>query len=147
MNFTERMQEEEGGFPLAPMIDIVFLLLIFFMTTSVFARLENEMSVTVPKADSAEPSQRQVGELIVNLQEDGSLIVNQQEVNVEKLRTMLERIAENFPNQSVIIRGDRRSQLEDAIQILDTCAKAGVWNVSFAALPPDGQSSQPLRGG
>lgn len=137
MNFTSRIQEEETGIPLAPMIDIVFLLLIFFITTSVFAKLENEISITVPSAESAEPSKRQLGELIINLRADGTIIVNQRQVSAGDLKLLLSRVAETFPDQSVIIRGDRLTDLEDAILILDTCAQAGVWNVSFAALPPE----------
>ncbi len=137
MNFTSRIKEDDPGIPLAPMIDIVFLLLIFFITTSVFARLENEISITVPAAESAEPSKRQLGELIINVREDGSIIVNQRQISPGDLKLLLTKVAETFPDQSVIIRGDRLTDLEDAILILDTCAQAGVWNVSFAALPPE----------
>lgn len=131
------MDDGEPGIPLAPMIDIVFLLLIFFITTSVFARLESEISITVPAAETATPAQRQMGELIVNLRQDGGIVVNQREVGANQLGVLLSRISQRFPDQSVIIRGDRRVNLERAIEILDICAKSGVWNVSFAALPPE----------
>lgn len=137
MNFLARAKMEEVGIPLAPMIDIVFLLLLFFITTSVFARLENEIAITVPTAESSQPNPRQVGELIINLKQDGSIVVNQRQVTLEQLRVLLSRIARQFPDQSVIIRGDSKTDLENAIHILDTCAKSGVWNVSFAALPPE----------
>ncbi|RJP26764.1 MAG: biopolymer transporter ExbD [Candidatus Omnitrophota bacterium] len=142
MNFLGRMQEEEPSIPMTPMIDIVFLLLIFFITTSVFARLENELSVTVPTAESATPPQRDLGELIVNVKHDGAIIVNQRTVTMAQLEILLSRIAKQYPDQSVIIRGDRESRLEYAVQILDTCAKAGVWNIQIAALPPEDTMSR-----
>lgn len=137
MHFLSRASSEEPVIPMAPMIDIIFLLLIFFITTSIFARLENELSITVPAAESAEPPKRALGELIVNVKADGAIVVNQREVTLAQLETLLARIAKQFPDQSVIVRGDRMTAFEDAISILDTCAKAGVWNVSFAALPPE----------
>ncbi len=137
MNLLGRLQDEEPAIPMAPMIDIVFLLLIFFITTSVFARLENELSVTVPTAESATPPQRDLGELIVNVKYDGSIVVNQREISLSQLEILLSRIAKQYPDQSVIIRGDKDSKLEYAVEILDTCAKAGVWNIQIAALPPE----------
>lgn len=141
MNFLSRSVDEEPVIPMAPMIDIIFLLLIFFITTSVFARMENEISITVPTAESATTPKRNLGEMIVNVQQDGTLIVNQRRVTLDQLAILLNRIAKQYPDQSVIIRGDRQSNLEDAITILDLCAKTGIWNVSFAALPPEDQSA------
>jgi biopolymer transport protein ExbD len=137
MNFFNRMVDDEPVMPIAPMIDIVFLLLIFFVTTSIFARLENEISVTVPTAETSTPPKRSLGELIVNLRSDGTLVVNQTSVTIDQLQLLLNRIAKQYPDNSVIIRGDRKAFLGDAVAILDVCAKAGVWNVDFAALPPE----------
>lgn len=137
MNFLSRSSSEEPAVPMTPMLDVIFLLLIFFITTSVFARLENELSITVPTADSATTPKRTLGELIVNLRADGTLIVNQRPISMNQLQILLARIAKQYPDQSVIIRGDRNSTLEYAVGILDVCARSGVWNVSFAALPPE----------
>ncbi|MBD3266178.1 biopolymer transporter ExbD [bacterium] len=143
MNFLARVQEEEPVIPMAPMIDIIFLLLIFFITTSVFARMENELSITVPTAEMSTTPKRTLGELVVNVKMDGSLVVNQKQVTVPQLKILLTRIAKQYPNQSVIIRGDRKTDFENTIRVLDLCAKSGVWNVSFAALPPEeGESKE-----
>ncbi|MGI6454442.1 MAG: ExbD/TolR family protein [bacterium] len=141
MNFLSRVSEEEPIIPMAPMIDIIFLLLIFFITTSVFARLENEISITVPTAETATTPKRNLGELIINLRLDGGIVVNQREITLDQLGILLNRIAKQFPDQSVIIRGDRQTDLENAIEILDLCARTGIWNVSFAALPPEQEST------
>lgn len=137
MNFLSRIQDDEPIIPMAPMIDIIFLLLIFFITTSVFARLENELSITVPTAESATTPKRNLGELILNLKANGQIVVNQRQVTMNQLEILLNRIATQYPDQSVIIRGDRQTDLEHAIEVLDLCAQSGIWNVSFAALPPE----------
>ncbi len=137
MKFLSRTSQEDPNIPMTPMLDIIFLLLIFFITTSVFARLENEISITVPTAESATPPQRSLGELIVNVKLDGTIVINQRQVTLDQLKMLLRRIAKQYPDQSVIIRGDKKAYLEQAIDILDACAKSGVWNVSFAALPPE----------
>ncbi len=142
MNFLSRSSDEEPIIPMAPMIDIIFLLLIFFITTSVFARLENVLSITVPTAETASTPKRNLGELVINLTQDGSMVVNQREITIDQLNSLLNRIAQNFPEQSVIIRGDRHSFLEDTIEIMDVCAKAGIWNVHFGALPPEKTSEK-----
>lgn len=136
MNFLSRKPQEEPTLPLAPMIDIIFLLLIFFMTTSIFARMENELSVTVPTAESAETPQRALGELIINIKQNGELVVNQQTLSQAELRALLSRLAERFPDQAVIIRADRQSNWENLVDVLDICAQSGIWNFKFAALPP-----------
>ncbi len=134
-----RLGAEEPIIFMAPMIDIVFLLLIFFLTTSVFARLEHELGITVPTADEAQPPQRTPGEIIINLTADGEIIVNQRHLTIQELRNLLIRIGQLYKDQSVIIRGDRDALLGRAIAILDACAKAGIWNVSFAALPTESE--------
>lgn len=135
MNFYSRITDDEPIMPIAPMIDIIFLLLIFFVTTSIFARLENELSITVPTAETATAPKRNLGELVVNVRADGTIVVNQIHVTLDQLQVLLNRIAKQYPDNSVIIRGDREAVYKDIIGILDVCSKAGVWNVDFAALP------------
>ncbi|MDX9752446.1 MAG: biopolymer transporter ExbD [bacterium] len=142
MNFLQRYQDDEPTIPMAPMIDIIFLLLIFFITTSVFARLENELSITVPTAEMSETPKRTLGELVINIKMDGSIVVNQKTISLDQLQLLLTRIARQYPDQSIIIRGDRLTAFENTIKVLDLCAKCKVWNVSFAALPPEGEAAE-----
>lgn len=137
MNLFRRMDDEEPMVPMAPMIDIIFLLLIFFVSTSIYAQLENEISITVPHAESSQPSQRGPREIIVNITREGAILVNQQELDLEALELRLSRIAELDSGQSVIIRGDQRAMFGRAIDVLDVCGKCGIWQVSFAAVPEE----------
>jgi len=130
-------QDEADTVQMAPLIDIVFLTLVFFMVTAVYARMESEVDITLPTADTAEQSERVQGEIFINLRADGTIVVNDREMQLAELQDGLDRIAEYFPGGAVIIRGDRGVALEQAIQVLDCCRKADIQNVSFAAVEPE----------
>ena len=139
MKFGRRLQEEAETVQMAPLIDIVFLTLVFFMVTSVYANLESEVDITLPTADSAEQSERTPGEIFINLPADGRIILNQREMTIEELQEVLYRVAEYYPGGAVIVRGDRSAVLGRAIAILDCCRKADIQNVAFAALSEEAE--------
>lgn len=126
--------DEESRFPMAAMVDIIFLLLIFFVSTSVFYRLEAEMDITIPVAEEARVNERKVGEIIINVRRDGTVVVNQRELTISKLTAILIQIAKVDKNTQVILRGDAEAKHQSIMSVLDACAKAGIWHVSFAAL-------------
>lgn len=135
MKFTSR-QPESAGMQLAPMIDIVFLLLIFFIVTWQFSRSETELDVSVPTAEQGEELTRPMGEIIINILEDGSIKVEGVVVDLAQLRDKLKVIAVNFENQPVRIRGDGDVTYQRIVEVIDTCQKAGIWNISFATQKP-----------
>ena len=137
MKFGRRIQEESEAIPLAPLIDIVFLTLVFFMATAVYANLESEIDIELPTANAAEQSERTHGEIFINLRDDGKIILNNREVTIPELQEVLNRVAIHFPGGAVIIRGDRNAFLGQAIAILNCCKNADIQNVSFAALPEE----------
>lgn len=139
MNFRERAQPQPSGFQLAPMIDVVFLLLIFFIVTWNFARWETEIDVTVPTAREGSESRRAIGEIIVNVRADGGILVNRKELTPDDLLERLQRIATLYPDQAIILRGDQAASYDSIVKVLDICRKANIWNVSFATARPEQQ--------
>mgnify|MGYP002624361932 CR=1 FL=1 len=135
MRFGKIPLEESEAVPMAPLIDIVFLTLVFFMVTSVYSTMEAEVGITLPTAESAEVDNRTQGEIYINIREDGAYVVNDREVGIEELQEILDRVAQFFPGGSVIIRGDTAAALGHAIAVLDACKKSDIQNVSFAAVP------------
>ena len=129
--------EDGDPVPMAPLIDIVFLTLVFFMMTSVYTTLESEVDITLPTASSGVQSERLQGEIFVNLKSDGSIVLNEKNVTIEELQGILNRVAEHFPGGMVIIRGDREANLGNALAILDACKMADIPNVSFATIAPE----------
>jgi biopolymer transport protein ExbD len=142
MKFGKLPYESEDAIQLAPLIDIVFLTLVFFMTTAVYTSLESEVDISLPTASSAVTSERTRGEIIINLRNDGQIVLNNRELSIPELQDVLNRVAENFPGGAVIVRGDRDANLGRAIAILNCCRNADIQNVSFAALTEEIEGAQ-----
>ncbi|MEY3395077.1 MAG: hypothetical protein RL346_1313 [Verrucomicrobiota bacterium] len=135
MKFQSR-QPEPASMQLAPMIDIVFLLLIFFIVTWQFTKSETELSVSVPTAQEGAEPQRQVGEIVINILADGTVRIEGGTVDLQQLLVKLAKIASEFKNQPVRIRGDGGVNYQRIVEVIDTCQKAGIWNISFATQRP-----------
>jgi biopolymer transport protein ExbD len=125
-------EPELAVFPLAPMIDVVFLLLIFFIATMQFSQSERELNVSVPVAEEGADAKQTVGEIIVNVREDGGVVVDHAELTQDQLFAKLTRIAAVHKNQAIRIRGDGKVEYQKIVEIIDVCQKAGIPNISFA---------------
>jgi len=145
VNFRKRLQPEPRGFLIAPMVDILLVLLGFFMLTWSFSRQERELDVQMPSAGEAKEQRRSVGEVIINVKADGTLVMNRRPMSPEELLTALSRVATLYPDQAVVLRGDQRVDYGHIVETLDICRRANIWNVAFAtANPPNTTSgSQP----
>ncbi|MFA7172513.1 MAG: biopolymer transporter ExbD [Kiritimatiellia bacterium] len=132
MNFRKNHRGELPAFQMTAMMDIVFLLLCFFITTSVFSQWEYEIDITLPSAESGKVPDRLPGEIIINISRDGRISVNQQDLTLDVLKGRLDRLAKYFPGQPVVLRADKATQYEDLIKVIDTCRKADIWNFSMA---------------
>ncbi|MBE6383592.1 MAG: biopolymer transporter ExbD [Lentisphaerae bacterium] len=117
---------------LTSMLDVIFLLLCFFVTVSVFSQWESEISIKLPSAKTADEPDRLPGEIIANVAKDGSVRVNGAELTLTQLGERLERIAKFYSGQAVIIRADKETPYEYLVNVIDTCRGAGVWNFSLA---------------
>ena len=135
MNFRKRSAPQLPSFQLAPMIDVIFLLLAFFVTTQIFSQWETDLNIKLPTARAGELPQRLAGEIIVNIHPDGSFVVNQRPMNAKQLTDLLARIVRLFPGQAVLIRADRSTPYTYIIDVLDICRSLDIWNLSFATIP------------
>ncbi|NIA12548.1 MAG: hypothetical protein GWP08_00610 [Nitrospiraceae bacterium] len=143
MKFGRRFQEETEQPHMAPLLDVVFLTLVFFITIATYSTMESEVDIELPTASSAIQTARTSGEIYINLRADGRIILNNREMSIEELQETLIRVAELFPGGSVIIRGDRAAMLGQAIAILNCCRNADISNVSFAALTEEPEGEAP----
>ncbi|HRH94954.1 MAG TPA: biopolymer transporter ExbD [Prosthecobacter sp.] len=138
MNFRKQHSIEPSPMQLAPLVDVLFLLVIFFAVTFQYAKEEQVMDVSVPAADEGkEKESRNVGEIIINIKKDGEIIVNGQKFNTDELLVKLKNIVTLYKDQAVILRGDEIVNYQHVIRVLDTCQKAGIWNIAFATRKPD----------
>lgn len=136
MNFRSRLRQDAVGFQIAPMIDVVFLLLCFFITSQLFAQWETEIDISLPTAQTGETPQRMPGEVIVNVRQGGEAVVNGQRLDDAALLGMLQKLVAIYPGQPIVVRGDRRTDYEFIVRVLDICRQADVYNISFATASP-----------
>jgi biopolymer transport protein ExbD len=126
--------EVELGIPnMMPLIDVVFLLLIFFLMASRFEQEERELPVVLPEVAEAQPLAATAA-LVVNITPEGKYIVAQQEYSEEQLESLLTQSHRNNPQQPVLIRGDAHSAWERGVRVMGLCNKAGIENYHVAAL-------------
>ena len=128
-----------AAFQLTSLLDVIFLLLCFFVTASVFSQWESEIAIQLPAAKSAEAPGRLPGEIILNIGADGSVIVNGRTLSTEELGTRLAKVAKFYPGQPVVIRADKSTRYEALVKVIDTCRSADVWNFSLAV---DGEKTE-----
>lgn len=132
MNFRSRTIPQHPGIQLAPLVDVLLLLLIFFLITWNAARNENELDVKIPKATSAKEKSAPIGDVIVNVKSDGNVVVNRRTLSEADLTTMLQGLVKLNPDQAVVIRGDESGAYKYIVSVLNICSQAGVSNVAFA---------------
>lgn len=132
MTFKRRLRSRPAALALTSMLDVIFLLLCFFVTASVFSQWENEISIQLPAAATADQPSRLPGEIIVNLSKSGAVTVNGKTLALPDLESRLARISKFYPGQPVIIRADREVRYDALVKVIDTCRAADVWNFSLA---------------
>lgn len=141
MNFRSTTKADQPGFQIAPMIDIVFLLLCFFVASAVYSQWEYDVDIVLPTAQSGSVPDRLPGEIIINIARDGSVSVNQEPLNAEGLAQKLARLVEWFPGQPVVVRADKRTEYDHVMRVVDQCRQSDIWNISFATMGDE--SAQP----
>ena len=119
---------------LAPLVDIAFWALIFFMIIAVLNQMESEVNITVPKSTVTKSAELNSGKMVINISKEGRFVVNQQEFNNSGLEALLKKTAQLFPNQQIIIRADELAYHKYVIQALDACMRSNIYDVSFATV-------------
>ena len=132
MTFIRKNRSKAPTLALTSMLDVIFLLLCFFVTVSVFSQWESEISIKLPNAETASEPERLPGEIIVNLSKEGVIKVNGRVMALDDLKGRLAKISKYYPGQPVIIRADKETAYEKVVKVIDTCRAADVWNFSLA---------------
>ena len=139
MKFKVEQKSRAPVLALTSMLDVIFLLLCFFVTVSVFSQWESEISIKLPASKTSEQPERLPGEIIVNLTKEGVVKVNGNVLPLPELKSRLAKVAKFYPGQPVIIRADKDTRYESLVEVMDTCREADVWNFSLAT---EGEASR-----
>ena len=130
MRVPSHVESGELSFNMTPMIDVVFLLIIFFLVSSHLAKQEAQMELPLPVADSGTlPVESESRRLTLNVIEDGSLLLAGRRVEPDQLQQRLTDALEG--EFEVRLRSDRNVPYRLIEPILLACARAGIWNVTF----------------
>lgn len=137
MRIPVREHSRSLRFNITPLIDIVFLLIIFFLVASHFVRNESQTEVELPEARETLSEEEQAARrLVITVGVDETWMVAQQAVSIEQIEAMIADGREEHPGEfQVRIRGDRRIPYRVVEPILMACARAGVGQVRFAVRP------------
>ena len=129
-----KIQSDKAGdelvLELTPLIDVVFLLLVFFMLATTFLDPEREIELELPQADSATEIEQEPDELILNVLSDGRVFFRQGELGEDDLLDLLRGTAQRNPETAVTIRGHRAARHEMIVRVMDACGLAGLTNLA-----------------
>ena len=134
MRITDENENEDVAFNLAPMIDVVFLLLIFFMVATTFVEKEKELGVELPTAESGDEPAPNSDEIVINLTRDGRILMDGDEYDAPGLLDYLSRAARRDPETPVTIRGDKQVFHEHVVSVMDTVRSSGLINMGVMTL-------------
>lgn len=126
----QRHKEEDTGIDLTPMLDVVFIMLIFFIVTTSFVK-ESGLDVNRPSAATAEQKER--ANILIAISEVGDIWIQKRRIDVRSVRANVERMHAESPEGSVVIQADQKSETGLLVQVMDQVRLAGVENVSIAA--------------
>lgn len=136
MPITIRKGKALESLNLTPLIDVVFLLLIFFLVATRFAQEDRELPVQLPSAANALPMTMEPNELVVHVDREGNYMVNGKKVDLPGLEGVLRQaVADNPIGQVVIIRADKSAEVQPVVTIMDLCTLLKVPSYKLATEP------------
>ncbi|MCA8982674.1 MAG: biopolymer transporter ExbD [Planctomycetaceae bacterium] len=125
-------QIEEPILNLTPMIDIVLLLIIFFMVGTKFSDAERQFDIKLPTVSDALPLSSLPDELIISISRTGELLLGEQPIALADLESRLKSAVERYNDQAVVVRGDAEGSYQNVMDVLAICHRVGVRNLSLA---------------
>lgn len=132
MSFARQERVERRSVPLAPLIDIMFILIIFFVTVGTFREEEQQIDVQLAATRTGQFVEPQRHDLIVNITAEGTVLIGERPFTLEQLGGVLRQVARDYPEMHVIVRGDKNVKYDRVLAVLDAAKAAGVTNARLA---------------
>ena len=123
-------EEEDNELNLTPMLDVVFILLIFFIVTTSFVK-ETGIDVNRPSAITAEKKSQ--GNILIAINANGDIWIDNREIDIRAVRANIQVLKARYPQSSVIIQSDQNASTGKLVKVMDQVRLAGVQNISIAA--------------
>lgn len=128
---SESRPRTQPVLPLSAMVDMLFLLLVFFMTVSAFREQDKQIDVSLPDTQTATAPQSKTP-IIVTITEKGEIYIGDRPYQLDQLQATMGKLAQQFPNEMVVVRGDKGSAFGLAVQVMDVARASGLRNISIA---------------
>ena len=129
---------EEARFAMAPMIDMVFLLLVFFMTASHLSQTRQMRDVEIPTASKGVVPQERPDRWIVNITADGTIYSGTTEIGLDELRNEVSARLREVPRTRVYLRADAMTEHREVKRVMNAMAEVGVDDFIFGVYTPSG---------
>lgn len=128
--FAKLFEEEEAEVNMTPMLDVVFILLIFFIVTATFVK-ESGIDVNRPEATTAVKKEK--ANILIAISDKGEVWINKRRIDVRAVEANVQRLKAENPQGTVVIQADKKATTDVLIKVMDGARAAGVYDVSIAA--------------
>ncbi len=132
-HFQNLVDEEEANIDMTPMLDVVFIMLIFFIVTASFVK---EAGIDVNRPEAATAVKKDRANILIAISDKGEIWINKRRVDERAVQANIERLHAENPQGSVVIQADKKATTETLIKVMDASRAAGVFDVSIAAQEP-----------
>ena len=132
-HFQNLMDDEEAAIDMTPMLDVVFIMLIFFIVTASFVK---EAGIDVNRPEAATAVKKDRANILVAISEKGEIWINKRKVDVRAVQANIERLYAENPQGTVVIQADKKATTDVLIKVMDASRAAGILDVSIAAEEP-----------
>ncbi|MCW8834496.1 MAG: biopolymer transporter ExbD [Colwellia sp.] len=130
LNKMLQAQEEKEEIDMTPMLDVVFILLIFFIVTASFVK---EAGIDVNRPEAATAVKKERANILVAISDKGDIWINKRKVDIRSVQANIERLKAENPQGTVVIQADKKATTDTLIKVMDSARAAGVFDVSIAA--------------
>jgi len=126
----DRIEEEESSIDITPMLDVVFIMLIFFIVTATFIK---ESGIDVDKPSAATAVVQEKASILVAIDAENNVWINRRQVDIRSVRSIVERLHAENPKGTLVIQADKESKNDTLVQVMDASRRAGVYDIALAA--------------
>ncbi|MCZ6525937.1 MAG: biopolymer transporter ExbD [Gammaproteobacteria bacterium] len=127
---SQAVADEESNIDITPMLDVVFIMLIFFIVTATFVK-ETGIDVNKPDAPTAEVKRK--ANILIAIDANNNIWIERRKIDIRSVRPNIERLHAENPQGSVVIVADKESKNEMLVLVMDASRSAGVYNIALAA--------------
>lgn len=122
--------DEEQTIDMTPMLDVVFIMLIFFIVTASFVK---EAGIDVNRPDAPTAVKKERANILIAINENGEVWIDKRRVDVRAVQANIERLKAENPQGSVVIQADKKANVDTLVKVMDASRAAGAYDVSIAA--------------